>query len=1282
MLGQVTGLPLEYLLGEASTRSEQHFYNLQAEETLSSLENSEISPPQASSTQNNLQEKKDNLTLNIEPTIKTNELIFSPGGTEAYVFSTHELRKSKPRGERPTTVGHADDSPKPKSRIDRSTLQGRLESLRSSLDFELEEHSSAQASVEHSPRRYLPRVPTTGYPDQEDVESMPSPSVTRRGALSPSIASVASGSTTASGTTDPLRRRNLEWDSGADLGYAEEILRQKEAAATLSTLEKLTIGNYSNFLRTEPEGTSTAKIASAAGRGGQQLLNRLPGGQDHEEDLRQMRLHKFADSLNLMKNRQFAQHHQQISKPTSSTNQPPLEISPSSAKLPKEANAKKYKSDTSQDGSPTRRRLKKNSPRQQHAKSRGGRSSSLTDLSHDFHAGKLEMFSGGTHSATDLSPRSFANTDPSSSSSIATVVPQEFDNEIDPRILEALNTDPSSLPVEFYGALAKAPYGAASGSKQSQTSLNSRQSVETVITIEQLLARQQHHQHKKNVTASRSVKRPAESDSLDTDDEIQMIRDQVASNYFGEGRNDAEGSEEVQQQKKPIALNNWLRDGSRAQSLPPLSKETKKKSSSAVTRQQHHQQRKHQRPPVADTTSEDERQKDKRSGTLDSAPIDRAKSFEYFPGESFPLQENSSSYEYLPGHMIHDTRPPTVVSNRPEGMGSSSSNLSPTTSPSAQSTSSNAVVRSANKKKRGAKGHVMSLDPSKLAYNLMEKSNHLHSAHVHQTMAFYTRLKEYINYISEPSQSPADARVKQQMADKILELMGQEEIKLAERRPLSFQLGLSPDFLDLDEDTAAEEPSTRKMASTNACAAAAATGVDEMDADHDATNVTSNLSLTGSLRSNSSKMDLTIQRIRISQMKKVRKEIKKLEKLDKLRLLKAEQTRSSNKSLTDTDLVRQIMLMSDDSSLTTTTSSIAPSECGTVTKVSKPPRSNYRGIEGQSASGSDNKNSTTKVRKPSVASVKEFCPIVATNADTTPSGTTSAPTNTKLACKKDGKTNTYSSSLSTQKSSNKKSREVAPSTDFGQTFPTPRMMGSLNSAAAPGEKYPKQDQQKKANRSNNKVANEAKAKPLSYFLPMPKASAIKDGICRIRSGCKENTNIMANYLSAINSGGGATITLGHQRPKTAPAKQSMAEEKKEVHEMSLREALELKKPGFIQRSLLRTQVLKQQKQARMLFSQKYKQWLEEVSKLPAKSRLLVPPPQMPKMPKLFSHREMIAETRAKYQKLPEIVYGKAEAKRKTSYKTNRLKADMYKKKLQRKVLQGRVSLSHHNQILE
>ena len=112
-------------------------------------------------------------------------------------------------------------------------------------------------------------------------------------------------------------------------------------------------------------------------------------------------------------------------------------------------------------------------------------------------------------------------------------------------------------------------------------------------------------------------------------------------------------------------------------------------------------------------------------------------------------------------------------------------------------------------------------------------------------------------------------------------------------------------------------------------------------------------------------------------------------------------------------------------------------------------------------------------------------------------------------------------------------------------------------------------------------------------------------------------------------------------------------------------------------------MLEQIRAHRLIHAEKYKIWLIEVSKLPEveamKARLA--PPSLPKIPRLFSYREMVTQAREKYQRLPEIVYSKAEAKRKTSYKTNRLKADMYKKKLQRKVLQGRVSLAHHNQIL-
>ena len=50
-------------------------------------------------------------------------------------------------------------------------------------------------------------------------------------------------------------------------------------------MEKLAIGPYSKFLRTEPEGKPTVK--SSLGRGG---LSRLPDSQKNEEELRNMRL--------------------------------------------------------------------------------------------------------------------------------------------------------------------------------------------------------------------------------------------------------------------------------------------------------------------------------------------------------------------------------------------------------------------------------------------------------------------------------------------------------------------------------------------------------------------------------------------------------------------------------------------------------------------------------------------------------------------------------------------------------------------------------------------------------------------------------------------------------------------------------------------------------------------------------------------------------------------------------------------------------------------------------
>ena len=394
-----------------------------------------------------------------------------------------------------------------------------------------------------------------------------------------------------------------------------------------------------------------------------------------------------------------------------------------------------------------------------------------------------------------------------------------------------------------------------------------------------------------------------------------------------------------------------------------------------------------------------------------------------------------------------------------------------------------------------------------------------------------------------------------------------------------FLIGLSPDFLDPDEDT---EPPTRKLE-------------DDVDGHADAAS-TSHQANNPSLGDQSSIIsrddshsaivgndDIALLKLRNGQLKKLRKEMRKLEKLDKIRLKRVEEGQK-RETLTEIELLKQIMVLSDDSSISTATGRSSISALAGVAKHSSSrspslvaPPSNYRGIEGQSASGSDNKKSSsnkatigailpepsplppptlapdqTKIkqqqgkRKPSVSSVKEFCK---------PGGSSTS--------KKDGKTNTYGSCRPSASAAVAAHSEAvvegiasasipAPSmlsssncktnvTDFGQTFPTPREMTAVTcststmsveeaaAAASPSaansveKRFPSE---KKAHRSNNLVPSNASTNaasvksrkphrsPLSYYLPLPKKhSLIKDA--RLRSHSQENNkeNKAPNRLS-------------------------------------------------------------------------------------------------------------------------------------------------------------------------
>ena len=66
----------------------------------------------------------------------------------------------------------------------------------------------------------------------------------------------------------------------------------------------------------------------------------------------------------------------------------------------------------------------------------------------------------------------------------------------------------------------------------------------------------------------------------------------------------------------------------------------------------------------------------------------------------------------------------------------------------------------------------------------------------------------------------------------------------------------------------------------------------------------------------------------------------------------------------------------------------------------------------------------------------------------------------------------------------------------------------------------------------------------------------------------------------------------------------------------------------------------------------------------------------------FSHREMIRETRRRFKELPEVRWKVVEAKRRSAYRTNLVMRDIYNRRLQEKVLSGKVSMVTHRNVVD
>merc|ERR1712192_178045 len=173
-----------------------------------------------------------------------------------------------------------------------------------------------------------------------------------------------------------------------------------------------------------------------------------------------------------------------------------------------------------------------------------------------------------------------------------------------------------------------------------------------------------------------------------------------------------------------------------------------------------------------------------------------------------------------------------------------------------------------------------------------------------------------------------------------------------------------------------------------------------------------------------------------------------------------------------------------------------------------------------------------------------------------------------------------------------------------------------------------------------------------------------------------NWEVLAGYVAGLDAARPATAPLSRQKKPASPVV------KMPQRVLSLQEALNERRKDFVRQSESRQGALAAAREARLLRREKQSAWLEEIACQSPRSRRMAAPSYTPvPVPKVFSHKAMVRATRQKYLQLPEVMTKKHEVRKSSRYKTNRLMAEVYSAQLQRKVVAGTVSLTHHAHII-
>ena len=642
-------------------------------------------------------------------------------------------------------------------------------------------------------------------------------------------------------------------------------------------------------------------------------------------------------------------------------------------------------------------------------------------------------------------------------------------------------------------------------------------------------------------------------------------------------------------------------------------------------------------PSSVPTTSDEDIDRTKtddgggNTSTMESVQIEgKAKSFEYIPGETYNMQENSSSYEYLPGHLVTDNRPPTVLQTRP-------------VSPPQDSLPANLDLISAE---------------------LKEKSKDLMAKNISQTKHFFKKLKGYIAFLSTPSLTVEDSRVKQELADRIMTLLSAEESRMGRTSGLtSRELSVTLDTLDTGDNAISKrsvETSTRQLpwsgeSKHSQTKRSSDSDVSSLSSEMKESDNSSRLSQMSDWKQNTTKSELEyqirrgqmdptqavevvqkLQKKRVEHMKKLKKEMKKLEKIDGL--------------IVGAAVGKKVPEVSD-LSVASSVSSVKSS----VISIS---------IESES---SQKIRATKTVTNTNMLKVK---------SDRT------AREPKKAVDNKENAQDPASANFVFEQISPIMTRSpVRSSKNFSQVYPsdtntlTDSNVDTLNSNGTfITKKSPKQKR-----KSPKKVKSPRKTKAVAYYLPCDNMSPIRLGtrVLREQNGWTGavNRNIITSYMASID-----TQPIAKKKTQTQTERDPTPAREKEL---SLQQALVRRRRDFVHNCERRVEALNTAKEARLVRAAKQEEWLEELGRLSPRSQRRAEPSFTPvPVKRLFNHREMVRATREKYMELPEVQYAKMDAKKNVRYRGNRLMARIYSGRLQRKVVGRRqVSFTVHQLVV-